>query len=149
MQSTVITAEIRNTTSSTCFAALSASFGFSFPIYWEQMIQPPAASAEKAWITSTLIESTRETADMAAAPTLLTMMVSAVPIREFKSCSTIRGTSSAHRARLLNNLLCDRELTVVQFCIKTTFCEQFFMISLLDNMTVFHDQYHICILDRR
>ena len=50
-----------------------------------------AASAENAWITNTLMESTRDTADIAAEPTLLTIMVSTVPIREFSTCSKITG----------------------------------------------------------
>ena len=53
---------------------------------------PPAASAENAWINNTLMESTRETAEIAADPTLLTIMVSAVPIKEFNSCSRMTGT---------------------------------------------------------
>ena len=39
-----------------------------------------------------LMESTRETAEMAASLTLLTIMESTVPIKEVKSCSQIRGT---------------------------------------------------------
>ena len=60
-------------------------------MYCEQRIAPPAASAENAWITNTLMESTRDTADIAAEPTLLTIMVSTVPIREFSTCSKITG----------------------------------------------------------
>ena len=56
-------------------------------MYCEQRIALPAASAENAWITNTLMESTRDTADIAAEPTLLTIMVSTVPIREFSTCS--------------------------------------------------------------
>ena len=41
-------------------------------------------------------------AEIAAEPTLLTIMVSAVPIREFKSCSIISGNISASRARWEN-----------------------------------------------
>ena len=62
---------------------------------------PPAARAESAWITSTFMESTRDTAEMAAEPTLLTIMVSTVPIRQLKSCSTIMGMRSFLRSRLL------------------------------------------------
>ena len=57
------------------------------------MIAPPAASAENAWITSTLMESTNDTADIAADPTLLTIMVSTVPIKEFNTCSKMTGIS--------------------------------------------------------
>ena len=59
------------------------------------MIAPPAARAENACITRTLIESTNDTADIAAEPTLLTIIVSAVPITEFNSCSNITGTRIA------------------------------------------------------
>ena len=47
------------------------------------------------------MESTKETAEIAADPTLLTIMLSAVPIREFKICSTISGTRRIRRSRLL------------------------------------------------
>ena len=51
---------------------------------YAQTIAPPAASVENAWITNTLIESTSDTAEIAADPTLLTIIVSAVPMMEFK-----------------------------------------------------------------
>jgi len=66
------------------------------------MMVPPAASAANTWITSTLIESTSDTAEIAADPTLLTIIVSAVPIREFRICSTTTGTSNAHSCLLVN-----------------------------------------------
>ena len=62
---------------------------------------PPAASAESAWITRTFMESTSETAEMAADPTLLTIMVSTVPIRQERSCSTMMGTRSLRRSVLV------------------------------------------------
>ena len=56
----------------------------------------PVAIAEKTFTTRTFIESTRETAEIAAAPAVVTMTVSAVPMRELSSCSIIRGTIRAH-----------------------------------------------------
>ena len=50
------------------------------------------------------MESTRETAEMAAAPTLLTIMESAVPIKAVKICSQIRGRIRAARALLSYSL---------------------------------------------
>ena len=64
------------------------------PRYWLQRIAPPVAIAEKIKTIITFIESTRETAEIAAEPHFVIITVSAVPINEFKSCSTIRGTSS-------------------------------------------------------
>ena len=71
-------------------------------MYCEQTIEPPAASAEKAWISRILMESTRDTADIATGPTLLIISVSAIPIRQFKSCSIISGISNARIWALLN-----------------------------------------------
>ena len=88
-------------TKSTCLADSLAAFLLLLPRYWEQRIAPPAASAESAWITKTLMESTRDTAEIAADPTLLTIIVSAVPIREESSCSTMIGTKSFRRSWLL------------------------------------------------
>ena len=45
--------------------------------------------------------STDKTAEIAAEPTLLTIMVSAVPIKEESSCSTIIGISSFRKSKLL------------------------------------------------
>lgn len=64
----------------TCLADSFAIFLFCCPIYCEQTIAPPAASAENACITRILIESTSDTAEIAADPILLTIIVSAVPI---------------------------------------------------------------------
>lgn len=43
-------------------------------------------------MTITFIESTRETADIAAAPLVVIIMVSAVPMNELRICSIISGT---------------------------------------------------------
>ncbi len=53
---------------------------------------------QNAWITSTLMESTSETAEIAAEPTLLTIMLSAVPIREVRNCSATSGIRSIFSA---------------------------------------------------
>ena len=52
-------------------------------------------------MTNMLIESTSETAEIAAEPTLLTIMVSTVPIRDERSCSMMIGISSLRRSTLL------------------------------------------------
>ena len=62
----LITTEIAVIINSTCLADSFARFTFFCPIYCAQTIAPPAASAENAWITSTLIESTSDTAEIAA-----------------------------------------------------------------------------------
>ncbi len=59
------------------------------------MMTPPAARAEKIWMMRLLTESTRETAETAALPTLVTITVSNMPMREFRSCSSMRGISRA------------------------------------------------------
>ncbi len=64
-------------------------------MYWAQTIAPPAANAENAWITNILIESTSDTAEIAADPTLLTIIVSAVPMMEFNNCSSMIGTKKS------------------------------------------------------
>ena len=90
--------EIANTARNTCFAARFAPFRSSLPIYWEQMIAAPVVSAAKICITRLLMESTSEMAEIAALPTLLTIMVSAIPIKEFKSCSRTIGNSKTKRS---------------------------------------------------
>ena len=49
-----------------------------------------------------LMESTRETAEMAAEPALLTIMVSAAPISAFSTCSIISGMMSAQTCFFVN-----------------------------------------------
>ncbi len=53
----------------------------------------------------------RETAEIAALPTLLTIILSTVPIREFNNCSTISGISNTFRSwleksSLLSSIFC-------------------------------------------
>lgn len=52
------------------------------------------------------MESTSDTAERAADPTLLTIMVSAVPIIEFKICSSTTGTRRLRIIRLVNICCC-------------------------------------------
>ncbi len=87
--------EIVSMVSTTCLAARLQPSRSPPPRYWEQRMDAPAAMAENIWITRLLMESTRETAEMASLPTLLTIMVSTMPIREFSSCSTTMGIRSA------------------------------------------------------
>ena len=80
-----------------CLAALLAPSLSPLPRYWAQIIAAPVASAANTWMTNILMESTNDTADIATLPTLLTIIVSAIPIREFNICSTIIGINSIHR----------------------------------------------------
>jgi len=48
------------------------------------MIAAPDAIAEKTCMTRLLIASTRDTADMASLPTVETIIVSTIPIKELK-----------------------------------------------------------------
>ena len=41
-----------------------------------------------------------------------------------------------------------RELTIVEVCIETTLSHEFFMISLFDDISIFHDQDQVSITDR-
>ena len=90
--------EMEATARRSCLALSVAFFRFFCPIYWEQTMVPPAERAANAWITSTLMESTSETAEIAAEPTLLTIMLSAVPIREVRNCSATSGIRSIFSA---------------------------------------------------
>ncbi len=98
MHKAVMPMEATSIVKNTCLAArlqVAASF---FPKYWEQTMVPPAASARKTCSIRLLMESTKETAEMAALPMLLTMIVSTVPIRALSSCSIISGTRSKNRS---------------------------------------------------
>ena len=88
--------------SSSCRAVSLAWRRSSRPIYCEQMMEPPVAMAENRLIITMLSESTSDTAAMACEPTLLTIMVSAMPISEARICSSIRGIRSAHSCFLIN-----------------------------------------------
>ena len=62
---------------------------------------PPVARAANRLIRSTMMLSTRDTPDTADSPTLATMILSAIPTRTARNCSTIRGRISTRRSRLL------------------------------------------------
>ena len=53
-----------------------------------------------------LMESTNDTAEIAAEPTLLTIMVSAVPMIEFNNCSSTTGISRFRIMRFVNICCC-------------------------------------------
>ena len=82
-------------------ARLASSF-FCAPRYWAHTIVPPVAMAENTWIISTLMASTSETAEMAADPALLTIMVSTEPIMAVSTCSAISGISRLQICFLVN-----------------------------------------------
>lgn len=96
MQSMDNTVEIVRTLKVTCLAASLLDSRSPLPRYWEQIIAAPAPNAVNTCMTSTLMESTRDTAEIAALPTLLTIMVSTIPIKAFNNCSTMIGMSNAH-----------------------------------------------------
>ena len=88
----------KNAHISTCLADSSARSLSLQPRYWLHRIVPPVAIEANRYITSLFMESTRETPDTAASPTLETMMVSTVPIRESITCSIISGITSFLRS---------------------------------------------------
>lgn len=92
------------------------------------MIAAPVASAANTWITSVLIESTSETADIATLPTLLTIMVSAIPIREFNICSTMIGISSIHNS-FVENMRLSQSIFVASYSLF------FIFLSFLSKIT--------------
>lgn len=109
-QSAAIESEITNTVNTTCSAALLLSFLFPLPIYCEQTIVAPDAIAENICMTRLLIESTSDTADIAALPTVETIIVSTIPIKEFKNCSMMIGKSSQNSALRSNKILSQSNL---------------------------------------
>lgn len=104
MQNAAIEREMTNTVSTTCPAALLLSFMFPLPIYCEQMIVAPDAIAANIWMTRLFMESTSDTADIASLPTVETIIVSTIPIREFKNCSIIIGKRSPNSVLLSNRI---------------------------------------------
>ena len=85
-----------------CFAAALAFLRSSLPRYWEAIIEPPVARAEKILISRMLMESTRETPDTAASPQLETMIVSIMPMVTARNCSTTSGRISRFKSRFVN-----------------------------------------------
>ena len=89
MQGIVINMEMRVTEKINCFKAwLALSFWFD-PRYWAQMIAPPVAMATNTLMIKMFNESTRETAEMAAEPMLVTIMVSTDLINALKLVRTL------------------------------------------------------------
>ena len=82
------------------------------------MIVPPVAMAAKTLISSTLIASTSDTAEIAAEPALDTIIVSTVPISELSSCSIISGISSAQICRFVNIGACGCAGLMISFFFK-------------------------------
>ena len=126
----VIVKEITITVRKICLAALFAPLSSPFPRQWEHMIAAPVASAANTWITSVLIESTSETADIATLPTLLTIMVSAIPIREFNICSTMIGISSIHNS-FVENMRLSQSIFVASYSLF------FIFLSFLSKMILY------------
>lgn len=158
MQSMDNTVEIVRTLKVTCLAASLLDSRSPLPRYWEQIIAAPAPNAVNTCMTSTLMESTRDTAEIAALPTLLTIMVSAIPIKEFKSCSTIIGRSSVISC-LLENIICSRSNFVASynliFCILFHFLLFYYRCKILcitaeeascTGDDFLHDFLHKCIV---
>ena len=158
MQSMDNTVEIVRTLKVTCLAASLLDSRSPLPRYWEQIIAAPAPNAVNTCMTSTLMESTRDTAEIAALPTLLTIMVSAIPIKEFKSCSTIIGRSSVISC-LLENSICSRSNFVASynliFCILFHFLLFYYRCKILcitaeeascTGDDFLHDFLHKCIV---
>ena len=152
------TVEIVSTLKVTCLAASLLDSLFPLPRYWEQIIAAPAPNAVNTCMTSTLMESTSDTAEIAALPTLLTIMVSAIPIKEFKSCSTIIGRSSVISC-LLENIICFRSNFVASynliFCILFHFLLFYYRCKILcitaeeascTGDDFLHDFLHKCIV---
>ena len=81
-------------TRNTCLAARLAPLGFFASYVLGTQDCTSGASADKACITRILMESTSDTAETADAPTLLTIIVSTVPISEAKRFSSMIGIRS-------------------------------------------------------
>ena len=77
-----------------CLADALARSRSLHPIYCPHTTAPPVARAANPKNTSVLTESTRDTADTAASPTLATMIESARPTVIARNCSMIKGRIS-------------------------------------------------------
>ena len=99
----VTTREIRKISSTSWSVTRRAFFSFCAPKYWPATTAPPVAKAVNKLISSTLMESTRETADTAASPTPATMTESAMPTNMAKNCSATRGSIIRITSRRLNS----------------------------------------------
>ena len=101
MHGRVISIEIRVTEKINCFKAWLALSFWLDPKYWAQMMAPPVAMAANILMIKIFNESTRETAEMAAKPMLVTIMVSTDPINAVKTCSNINGINNLHNYSLV------------------------------------------------
>ena len=84
-----------------CPPAAQAFFRSPCPKYWAETMAPPAPMAEKSWMSRMFRESTRETADTAFSPAVVTMTVSAMPTMTARNCSAISGRIRATSAFLV------------------------------------------------
>lgn len=89
MQGRVIRIEIRVMEKINCFKAWLAFSFWLDPKYWAQMMAPPVAMAANILMIKIFNESTRETAEIAAEPMLVTIMVSTVPLMRLKLVRTL------------------------------------------------------------
>ena len=76
------------------FQGLIGLVFWSEPKCWAQMMAPPVAMAANILMIKIFNESTRETAEIAVEPILVTIMVSTDLINAFKTCSNINGIKS-------------------------------------------------------
>ena len=81
-----------------CLAEKRAFSSEPCPINCAATTAPPVPKAAKTLINKTLIESTSETAETAASPTLETMIVSQKPTRITNNCSITSGMISFFNA---------------------------------------------------
>ena len=102
MQTATSPKETSVVTVKSCLAAAFALGWSSRPRYWDATIEPPVESAAKTLSSSRLIESTSETPETAASPTLDTMKVSAMPTVAASTCSMISGMISRTKSLLVN-----------------------------------------------
>lgn len=65
------------------------------------MMAPPVAMAANILMIKIFNESKRKTAEMAAKPMLVTIMVSTDPINAVKTCSNINGINNLHNYSLV------------------------------------------------
>ena len=79
--------------------ALSCRF---CPRYWEDTTAPPVATAANILMNRVLTISTRDTPEVAASPTLDTIMVSTIPTDTARICSTISGNINLLKSALEN-----------------------------------------------
>lgn len=72
-------------------------------IYWLHTTAPPVASADKIWISRTLMLSTNDTPDTAASPHEETISVSNSPMLKASACSIMSGTISFFKSSLVKS----------------------------------------------